>query len=84
MSRTFLFARRTGLQGTYITEVSKSEAMQAIRNNRKTGYQLGIMGGVSLASACKVYGEYAPYKKVDSVEELLTNIQESARVQIQH
>jgi len=46
-----------------------------MRQNRRKGYQLGILCGVSYDSVKRVYGEYAPFRKVESVSELLSNVE---------
>jgi hypothetical protein len=75
MKKAYLFARRTGTSGTAIFETTRKEAISIMRQNRKKGYQLGILCGVSYDSVKRVYGEYAPFKKVESVSELLSNVE---------
>lgn len=76
LDQTYLFARRVGIQGTALLKMSRKEAINLMRNHRKTGYQLGILGGPNIQSVQKVYGEYAPFKKVDTVEQLFKTIKE--------
>ncbi|MPM46534.1 hypothetical protein SDC9_93238 [bioreactor metagenome] len=46
-----------------------------MRSNRKANYQLGILNGPSYSSLIKVYGEYAPFRKVSNVEELIKSVE---------
>lgn len=71
MSSSFLYARRTGVKGTFILPLSKVEAINVMKANRGIDFQLGVLGGADLQSVMRVYGEFAPYKKVNSVQELL-------------
>lgn len=41
---------------------------------RNTDYQIGMLGGKDLSSIKRVYGEFAPYHKVSSVDELVKQI----------
>ena len=76
MERAYLYARRVGIGGTAILETTRKEAVQIMRNNRKTGYQLGILCGPSYDSVRKGYGEYAPFRKVAFVDELISSVEE--------
>ncbi len=42
-----------------------------MKQNRKCGFQLGMIGSTNLHSVARVYGEFAPFKKVPPVDELL-------------
>lgn len=73
MGRTYLFARRIGVKGTTVLETTGTEAISIIKKNRKRGLQLGILCGPNYEAIRKNYGEYAPYRKVDSVNKLIEN-----------
>ncbi|QZY55566.1 hypothetical protein [Crassaminicella profunda] len=81
MNRAYLFARRVGTSGTVILETTRKEAVEIMRENRKKGYQLGILCGVSYDSVKRVYGEYAPFRKVESVSELLNSVEDDKYIQ---
>jgi hypothetical protein len=44
---------------------------------RGIGFQLGVLGGADLQSVMRVHGEFAPYTKVNSVQELLESMASS-------
>lgn len=71
MEKTYLYARRVGVGGTAILKMNRSEAISIIRKNRKCGFQLGILGGPSMEVVKRVYGEFAPFKKVEDVDQLI-------------
>lgn len=75
MGKVYLYARRTGTGGTALLETSMKSAIQAMRTYRKAEYQLGILNGPSESSVKKVYGEFAPFKKVSSMAELVATVQ---------
>lgn len=75
LDRSYLYARRVGIAGTAILETTRKEAIQIIRRNRRTGYQLGILCGPNYDSLRKVYGEYAPYRKVATADELIKSVE---------
>lgn len=77
MSTSFLYARRTGVKGTSILPLSKVEAINVMKSNRGIDFQLGVLGGADLQSVMRVYGEFAPYTKVNSVQELLGSMASS-------
>ena len=66
-----MYARKTGLEGTSILPLPKNEAIKVMKENRGCDFQLGVLGGADLQSVMRVYGEFAPYQKVESVQELL-------------
>ncbi|WP_153721072.1 hypothetical protein [Sporosarcina cascadiensis] len=70
MEYSFLYARRTGVKATAILPMSKKEAIGVMKSNRGIDFQLGVLGGGDLETVTRVYGEFAPYKKVGSVQEL--------------
>ena len=74
MGKVYLYAIRTRTGGTAILETLKS-TIQAMRTYRKAEYQLGILNGPSEASVKKVYGEFAPFRKVNSMAELVATVQ---------
>lgn len=71
MHKSYLYIRETGINGTKILETTRKHAVSIIKENRRTGYQLGILGGRNLGTIKSVYGEFAPFIKVESEEELL-------------
>lgn len=77
MSSSFLYARRTGVKGTSILPLSKVEAIKVMKSNRGIDFQLGVLGGADLQTVMRVYGEFAPYTKVNSIEELLGSMASS-------
>lgn len=66
-----LYARKCGRGETRIIELDSREAIKIMKENRKCGFQLGMIGSTNLHSVARVYGEFAPFKKVSSVDELL-------------
>ena len=66
-----LYARKRGLGETRVIELDSKEAIKIMKQNRKCDFQLGKIGSTNLQSVARVYGEFAPFKKVASVEELL-------------
>jgi len=74
MSSSFLYARKTGVRGTLILPLSNSEAIKVMKENRGCDFDLGVLGGADLLSVMRVYGEFSPYKKVESVQELLSTM----------
>ena len=66
-----LYARKRGRGETRVMEIDSKEAIKVMKANRKCGFQLGMIGSVELVSVARVYGEFAPFKKVNSVEELI-------------
>ena len=50
-------------------------AVGIMRQNRKPGYQLGILTGPNYNMISRVYGEYSPFKRVSSVDELIKDLQ---------
>ena len=74
MDRTYVFARKVGIQGTALLEMKRKDAVRLMRHHRKAGFQLGILGGANIQSIQNVYGEYAPFKKVNTVDQLLSVI----------
>lgn len=73
MFKTYLFVRKTGILGTKIVETTRKEAVKYIRENNKINdeeIQIGILGGKDYETVKSVYGEYAPFKKLNSISEL--------------
>ena len=66
-----LYARKRGRGETRVIELDSREAIKILKQNRKCGFQLGMIGSTNLNSVARVYGEFAPFKKVSSVDELL-------------
>lgn len=66
-----LYARKRGRGETRVMELESKEAIKIMKQNRKCDFQLGMIGSTNLQSVARVYGEFAPFKKVYSVEELL-------------
>ena len=60
-----------GVGETRVIELESKEAIKIMKQNRKCDFQLGMIGSTNLQSVARVYGEFAPFKKVASVEELL-------------
>jgi hypothetical protein len=75
LDKAYLYARRVGVGGTAVLETTRKEAIEIIRKNRRTGYQLGILCGPNYDSLRKVYGEFAPYRKVATVDELIKSVE---------
>lgn len=71
MSSSFLYAKKPEVSGTLILPLPNLEAINVMKENRGCDFQLGVLGGADLQSVMRVYGEFAPYKKVESVQELL-------------
>ena len=75
MGKVYLYARNTGVAGTALLETTMKNAIHVMRTYRKTDYQLGILNGSSEASVKKVYGEFAPFRKVNNITELVATVQ---------
>lgn len=75
LSKVYLFARRVGTGGTAVLETTIKDAVGVMRNNRKPDFQLGILNSPSYSSLIKVYGEYAPFRKVNNVNELIKSVE---------
>lgn len=71
---SFLYARKTGVKGTSILPLSHIDAIQVMKENRGCNFQLGVLGGPDLQTVMRVYGEFAPYQRVESVQELLSTM----------
>ena len=77
MGKTHVFARKTGILGTVILETNIKKAIEILRENNDINLQIGILSGANDKSLAKVYGEYAPFKKVSNERELLQWIYEN-------
>lgn len=77
MSSSFLYARITGVRGTSILPLTNIEAIKVMKQNRGSDFQLGVLGGADLQTVMRVYGEFAPYKKVETVQELFNTMSSS-------
>ena len=66
-----LYARKREYRETRVIELDSKETIKIIKQNRKCSFQLGMIGSTNLNSVARVYGEFAPFKKVSSVDELL-------------
>ena len=75
MSTIYLYVRKTGCIGTLVTEMTRKEAIDIMREFRKSKYQVGILSGKNIKSLEKVYGEFAPFK-VESREHIITVLQD--------
>jgi hypothetical protein len=71
----YLFARKVGTGGTAVLETTIKDAVDVMRKNRKPNFQLGILNGPSYSSLIKVYGEYAPFRRVSNVDELIKSVE---------
>lgn len=66
-----LYARKRGLGETRVLELESKEAIKVMKQYRKCDFQLGMIGSTNLQSVARVYGEFAPFKKIASIEDLL-------------
>ena len=66
-----IICKKTWRGETRVIELDSKEAIKIMKLNRKCDFQLGMIGSTNLQSVARVYGEFAPFKKVASVEELL-------------
>lgn len=71
MGKTYIFARKNGIIGTRIMELDMKEAINELKKNIDTDFEIGILSGGNYSSLVKVYNEYAPFKKVLNKDELL-------------
>ena len=78
MGETFLIARHMGERGTAILKMERREAIKVIRENLGADFQLAILGGKNINAVQRVYGEYAPYYSVDSLEGLFSYVKKKA------
>ena len=67
-----------GDRGTAILKTNQREAIRAIRENRGTAFQLAVLGGKNMNAVKRVYGEYAPYYTVDSLDGLLSYVKKDS------
>lgn len=67
---SFLYARKPGVKATAILPMDKKTALRLMKENRGIDFQLGVLGGSDLETVTRVYGEFAPYRKVKTVEEM--------------
>ena len=67
---SFLYARKPGVKATAILPMDKKKALRLMKENRGIDFQLGVLGGSDLETVTRVYGEFAPYRKVKTVEEM--------------
>lgn len=70
MEPSFLYARKPGVTTTAIMPMPKKDALRIMKSNRGIDFQLGVLGGSDLETVTRVYGEFAPYRKVKSVQEM--------------
>lgn len=75
MSKIYLFARKVGRGGTAVMETTIKDAVGVMKGNRRADYQLGILSGSNYSSLMKVYGEYAPFRRVSTVEDLVKSVE---------
>jgi len=78
MGEIFLIARHMDDRGTAILKTSHREAVRTIRENRGTAFQLAVLGGKNINAVKRVYGEYAPYHTVDSLDSLLSHVKKNS------
>ena len=55
-------------------EIDKKQAVMVMKENRNSNYQIGMLTGSSFDTIIKVYGEYAPFHKVKTIDELMKPI----------
>ncbi|MEZ7171753.1 hypothetical protein [Sporosarcina sp. OR05] len=67
---SFLYARKPGINATAILPMTQKDALRVMKANRGIDFQLGVLGGPDLETVTRVYGEFAPYRKVNTLEEL--------------
>lgn len=75
MGETFLIARYMGDRGTAILKINQRDAVKVIRENRGADFQLAVLGGKDLNAVKRVYGEYAPYHSVTSLDGLFSYVE---------
>lgn len=74
MSSSYLYIRKVGIKGTKVLETTRKNALAIIKANRKSDYQIGILGGRNLDVIKRVYGEFAPFIEVETEKELTDTI----------
>ncbi|MDN5343502.1 MAG: hypothetical protein PWP28_2382 [Oceanotoga sp.] len=67
---SYLYARRVGKKGTWLIKMDMKKALKIIKENDEMRDYLGVIGGKNINSLKRTYGEYAPFKEVDSLEEI--------------
>lgn len=70
--KTYLYVRKIGTDTTRIMEIDKKQAVMVMKENRNSNYQIGMLTGCSFDTVIKVFGEYAPFHKVKTIDELIT------------
>ncbi|PIC94628.1 hypothetical protein CSV69_15805 [Sporosarcina sp. P26b] len=65
---SFLYARKPSVKAIAILSVDKINALRLMKENRGIDFQLGVLDGSDLETVTRVYGEFAPYRKVKTVE----------------
>lgn len=61
---TYLYVRSTGSKGTLVSEMTREQSTQIIKNFKDTDYQVGILSAKDIKSLAMVYGEFAAFKEV--------------------
>lgn len=74
MDYVYLYARKLGKTGTRLVKLTRKEAIAFMRQNRNTGYQIGVLGSDNINAVRRIYGEYAPFTVVGSKEELANSL----------
>lgn len=67
---TYLYARRVGKPGTLLLKMDMKEALKILREDTKLREYLGIIGTKNINSLKRTFGEYTPFKEVNSIEEI--------------
>lgn len=74
MESSFLYARKKGVKATAILPMPQKDALQVMKSNRGIDFQLGVLGGSDLKTVTRVYGEFAPYRKVNTIQEMFAQM----------
>lgn len=67
---TYLYARRVGKSGTLLLKMDMKQALKILREDTELREYLGIIGSKNINSLKRTFGEYAPFREVNSLEEI--------------
>jgi hypothetical protein len=78
--KSYLYARKVGVIGTYLIEMSKKNAMKIIKEEKEINDYLGIICSNNFKDLKLTYGEYVPFKKLETIEELKEHLKDKEDV----
>lgn len=76
MSTTFLYIRESSDRETIVSQMDRREAVGVMRKYRKSKYQIGILSAKNIDSLRRVYGEFSPFKEIQSEKDVIAILDE--------